>query len=113
MAAKKSKRKLIPTKKKRLRREKIKMTMVKIVIKITILSQRSPKALQAAARKTRLIKQKQRKNRKRKAQQKNSNNQRRPIKNLAKRKKKVDFSQKTAKIRSFWRSNRLRSSITT
>ena len=82
--------------------------VTKTVIKITILSQGTPMAPQAAVPYTLKIKRKQRKNRQRKTQ-KNSNL--RQIKNQVMM-KKLDFSQKMVKIRSFWRSNKLQSSIT-
>ena len=85
-----------------------KKMMTKVMIKITILSQGIQTVLQAAALLTRRKKQKQRKNRQRKMQ--NNSNQR-LIKNQAKMKKEA-FSQKMVKIRSFWRSNKLQSSIT-
>ena len=101
------------TKKKQPRRKrerimlKIRIVM-KTVIKITILSQETPMAPQAAAPYTLKIKRKQRKNRQRKTQ---NNSNLRQIKNQVMM-KKLDFSQKMVKIRSFWRSNKLQSSIT-
>ena len=112
MAVKKSKKKLQKTKKKRRRRKKeklmLKITMTKAMIKITILSQGIQTDPQAAVPLTRRKKRKQRKNRQRKTQ---NNSNLRLIKNQAKMKREA-FSQKMVKIRSFWRSNKLQSSIT-